>query len=285
MSLDNFEDVPSASQQSDQGSPFAEQPSIESVPPTDGVQEQEEFLRDDPNDSQEIYDLKQNLKAGFHRQLNKLKDQATASTQDASKLDAITRKAQAFDNLLQNPQALDALKTLSQQQQMQAQSAIPFDSQSIVTRMPKELTDKFEADHLPSLVNLTWQVIEQGLIPLLRPYQTMLEQQLMTTYNTEKTALAQDFPDASTHMKAAEQMAAQKGLTLRQAMLLLTNQAAPQQRQNTQGASGRVLPRSVPNGQVARNSPGASDDDIARELFEMDQGNNKRYSLNFMRRG
>lgn len=267
--------------------PFsAETPSIGDAPPQVEQPTTEDFLREDPLDSPEVSELKKNLTAGFHRQLNKLKEREAALNVDPSRLDELSKKASAFDNLLKNPQAVEALKVLQQNPQPQAQ-VVPFDSGQIVSRLPKAISEKFETEHLNPLVDLTWQVIENGLLPLLRPYQQMLEQQIMTNYNTERDTLVKEYSADQRMMASAEQLAAQKGLTLRQAMLLVTN-GAPQQKQQPQHNSnqGQYLPRSVPPQQVSKTAPnGYTDDDIARELFDMDQGTSKRYSLNFMRRG
>lgn len=269
-------------QDGQQGSFSAENPSIGDVPTQAPEVPVEDFLRDDPLDSPDVAELKNNLKAGFHRQLNKLQAREAALNQDPSKQEELSTKARAFDNLLKNPQAIEALKVLQQNQQ-QAPTVVPFNSSQIVTKLPKAISEKFEAEHLDPLVSLTWQVIENGLLPMLRPYQMMLEQQVTQQYNTERDSLAQQYTATPQIMQQAERLASQKGLTLKQAMLLVTNGASvqPQTQQN-----GQVLPRSVPNRQTTQVKPnGYTDDDIAQELFNMDQGGNKRYSLNFMRRG
>lgn len=243
----------------------------------------EAFMQDDPGDVPEIVDLKQQLRAGFHRQMNKLNAKQPTSGGGAD----LERKAKAFDTLVANPQALDSLKTMLQNpaQAQQQQAAIPFVNQQVISKLPKAISDKFEAEHLGPLVDLTWQVIEQGLLPALRPYQVMLEQQAMRTYQADREKTVQDFPEHQARLAEAEQLAAQKGLTLRQAMLLLSDGKATTRAQTT-GSQGRILPRSVPGNQTQRVTAqsGLTDDDLAKELFSMDQGSGNRYSLNFMRR-
>lgn len=244
----------------------------------------EAFMQDDPGDVPEIADLKQQLRAGFHRQMNKL----NAKQQTAGGGTDLERKAKAFDTLLANPQALDSLKSMLQNpaQQQQQYAPIPFVNQQVISKLPKAISDKFEAEHLGPLVDLTWQVIQEGLLPALRPYQVMLEQQAMRTYQADRDKAVQEFPEQQARMAEAEQLAAQKGLTLRQAMLILAD-GKTAQRQQANGSQGRILPRSVPGNQTQRVSAqtGLSEDELARELFGMDQGSSNRYSLNFMRRG
>ncbi len=261
---------------------FAEPNSIGDVTAPEPDADVEAFMQDDPGDIPEIADLKNQLRAGFHRQMNKLnaKQQSVGGGSD------LERKAKAFDTLLANPQALDSLKSMLQNPaQQQPHAAIPFANQQVISKLPKAISDKFEAEHLGPLVDLTWQVIEQGLLPALRPYQVMLEQQAMRSYQADREKTVQDFPEQQTRMAEAEQLAAQKGLTLRQAMLILADgKAAPRTQVN--GSQGRILPRSVPGNQTQRVSTqnGLTDDDLAKELFSMDQGASNRYSLNFMRR-
>jgi hypothetical protein len=261
------------------------------VPPeeeTDDTETQE--AEEDVQDEDETDVLK--IRKGFSKKLNK-QTAEIAHLRDELKRHA--DKSKAFDHIFQSADPAKAVSDIKQslgvQQQVQASPenrAAYIDSLS--SRLPKPLIEKFEAPK--DIIDLVVHVIEQGLLPSLRPYQAILENYITGQAKTEEETILQKYPSAKQYMAAAKKLSAQTGLSLEKALyaesdgkVVLDQKKIEQSRKVTNGVQ-TDLP-SITRRQIKRVEGAEIDDDsLAAELVEIDRktGSNRYFQNRLMRR-
>lgn len=241
-----------------------------------GASEIPDFLREDPTDPPEVAQKKKDLEAGFHREMGRLNKREKEMDSFKAKQAQMERESQAFQTLRDNPDALEAFQKLAQGRkngQTGPPSLLPrIDAKALIGRLPKEVMEGFEAEHVPPLVNMVWSVIEQGLIPLVTPYIHAVEQSEARRLQSEEQEVTKQLAVPEDLHQDVRRFAAEHGLNLRQAALILMDGRAPTPTTQPKQAPPR-LPGSAPRTQVAKVQPQGKVDReaLARELLEMDQ--------------
>ena len=247
----------------------------------------EEFLKASPMDSPEIAEFKKSLQRGYSRKMNKIAEQLKQLEQKGTSNGEEARKAQAFELLMNSDDpvaAVAAIKKLQGNPQAQTQNAIG----SIVKSVPKEIAEKYQPEHLNLLTGLMMHVIEQGLVPQLRPYQQYLDRMVQTQASSEWDNLGKKFPTATKYREQAERIAREKGLSAEDALLvasrgqvLLEQQRHAQTQKIANGVPTQVSATTPRQTVPISNGNAINDDDIAAELFEIDKREGtKRYFAN-----
>jgi len=233
--------------------------------------DEDAFLKADPTDHPDIAKLKSDLQKGFHRKMQKLSEDARRS---AAEISAKEQKAQAFDALLNHPDPGALLATLRSGQSQPAaapMASVPRTQMSL----PDALKEKFEPETLNAiqeLLDLHFQsAYQQQLLPVLTPYQRMVEQYGQSQYENKWSELKKEFPTADKYRKVAEDLAVQQNLPLRQALLLASDGAIVSERLRGEAEAQRaktLTPAGAPAAMTrpSRGRIALDKDSIARQI-------------------
>ena len=232
------------------------------------------------------------VRQGFSKKLNK-QAQELASLRNEMK--AHTDKAKAFDAIFNAADPAKAVEDIKRSLGVQSSPTVTPEIraatiENISSRIPKQLKDKFEAPN--DVVELVMHVIEQGLIPSLRPYQAAVEQFVLGQAKSETDTVLQEFPTAKPYMDEAKKISAQTGWSLRKSLIsasegkVLQDQKRVVRREKVANGSQFEAP-AIGRRQVRSESRGdVSDDQLAAELVEIDRktGTNRYFPNKLMRR-
>lgn len=238
----------------------------------------EAFLKADPSDSPEIAEKKKNLEAGFHRKMAKLAEERRRLEE---MIGGERQKAQAFDMLLNHPDPAALLEQVKKGQPVQqvaqtVQSPLPKGEYMV----PDSLKDKFEPDTLSAIKELFDLFYEQAfsnrLMPVLTPYQKMVEEYGRGMYEDKWKGIEKEFPTASKYRAKAESIAQQMNIPMREALLLASDGAVVAEKVKTDMQSARRneltptgAPPSVMKPARSNGKIGLDRGSLARQLADM----------------
>lgn len=252
--------------------------------PAPAPSSEEDLFKEEPLDHPDITALKKQLQSGFHKLVSKRDQEVLKLKSELDGLKGLKAKAEAWERVTTDPKAAEALQRLAAGGAAQAATetyqGLGVDVGQLLPRLPEGLRKAIpEAEHQKSFLELVQFYVDQALLPRMAPYQKWIEEQVSGQWQTQEQAVVKEFQGAEQYLPAARDLVARTGLTMKQALLAVSDGAVLGKSKAPAAPTAEApvplgvggMPQSVPRDQTRQAGPDGNidRDRLAQELEEM----------------